>query len=227
MAQFLDSIPAVKDIFLDVDAIELGENFERKIRQTLSKSTHCFVLMGPEWAGTQNTEGRSRLFDPEDFVRQESRLALESGAKTIPILLDGATMPKATDLPEDLKSLPKINAFMLRTSHFDEDMDDLLDAVIGGKKGRGSRWRRGKLTALGIVGRLLGGLAAAAVIVFAAAVANDVVSQGACSLTCRVQETFGFASQSAALGPMLSLIAMVFVAGALVPFLPRLLSRKR
>ena len=64
------------------------------------------------------------------------------GAEMVPILLDEAIMPAPNDLPEDLRKLSKINAFALRTSHFDEDMDDLLDALIGNKKGRGSRWRR-------------------------------------------------------------------------------------
>ena len=54
MAQFLDAIPAVAEVFLDVDGISPGENFERRIQQTLAQVSHVFVLgQQGAWLGVQ------------------------------------------------------------------------------------------------------------------------------------------------------------------------------
>jgi hypothetical protein len=45
------------------------------------------------------------LDDPNDFVRIEIAAALQRNIPVIPILLEGATIPKAAELPEDLKEL--------------------------------------------------------------------------------------------------------------------------
>ena len=74
------------------------------------------------------------------MVRREVRLALAGQVRLVPLLLDDTRMPRATELPPDLKALSSVNAFSLRTAHFDEDMDALLDALLGNKQGRGSRW---------------------------------------------------------------------------------------
>ena len=62
MAQFLDGIPAIEEVFLDVDSIGVGENFERKIQDTLAKVSHVFVLMGSAMAGTGRGIGPSTHF---------------------------------------------------------------------------------------------------------------------------------------------------------------------
>lgn len=50
-------------------------------------------------------------------------------------------MLRPVDMPAELKALSSINAFSLRTAHFDEDMDDLLDvAVFMVGAGLANRW---------------------------------------------------------------------------------------
>lgn len=223
MAQFLDGVHGIDEVFLDVDGIAPGDDFADKIRDTLEKTTCCFVLIGPRWSGRSEEGGEPRLFSPDDFVRLECQLALASGKRVVPVLLDGTSPPKASELPRALKRLQRLNAFELRTSRFDEDMDDLLDVLFGRKRVRGSRWRHRGLTPLGIVARMAAGLAAAATLVFVVAVANGLISS--CNLACRMQHVFGL-DDTRAYGSMLSVIALVLLAGALLPFLSKLTSRR-
>ena len=227
MAQFLDGIGAVDEVFLDVDDIGIGENFETEIERTLGRASHVFLLIGPGWAGLPANPGRPRLFDADDVVRRETALALRGKARLVPILVDEARMPSAIELPDDLKGLPKINAFSLRTSHFDEDMDDLLDVLLGKHAGRGSRWRLAPLRLSGIALRALAGLAAGAVLLVGLGVANRSLDHGCYDLTCTIRQGLGLASDDDALG-LLWLIALgVLALAALVPFVWRWLRQRR
>lgn len=227
MAQFLDAIPAVDGVFLDVDGIEPGENFEHKIQDTLAKVSHVFLLIGPQWAGPVGAGGKTRLFDDDDMVRRETRLALASRAKVVPLLLDDARMPRPADLPADLKALPSINAFSLRTAHFDEDMDDLLDVLLGRKQGRGSRWREAPLTPAGVAWRVAAGLAGGAALMIGAGLANRWAGSACYDLACTLQQAFGIADPADALGLLWVIGIAVLGAGAAAPFVPRWLRRRR
>lgn len=229
MKTFLDPIPRIDEVFLDFDEIGVGEDFEQAIQSSLAKSSHCLVLIGKDYLGASTgPEGTARIFDPQDFVRREAALALNSEARVIPVLVDGAPMPGGDDLPEELKQLPKLNAFQLRTSHFNADMDDLLDVVFGEKKGRGSRWRRPKLTFAGALLRASLGLAGGAAALVATGILSDIMAQsgGGCgSLACRMQQVFGFERQEDALGAVMLFAAMVLGLSAFAPFLARILRK--
>ncbi len=222
MAQFLDGIPAVDEVFLDVDGIAPGENFERKIQDTLAEVSHAFVLIGPQWAGPVGASGKTRLFDDEDMVRREVRLTLASKALLVPILLDDTRMPRPAELPPELKSLSSINAFSLRTAHFDEDMDDLLDALLGtkpgGRQGRGSRWRQAPLTWAGAAWRLAAGLAAGVALMVGAGLANRWADNGCYDLVCTLQASFGIGDAADALGLLWTIGIAVLALGAAAPF---------
>jgi TIR domain len=226
MAQFLDGTPAIDEVFLDVDNIGVGENFEQAIQATLDKVSHVFVLIGPQWQGPAGTPGRARIFDADDMVRQETRIALLSKATVVPILIDEARMPRAGELPDELRGLPKINAFALRTAHFDEDMDNLLDVLLGQRRGRGSRWRLAPLTPTGIALRALGGLLLGGVVLLSLGLANRYLGDDCYDLTCTLKKYFDIVSDADALGLVSVLALGVLVIGAVVPFLPRWLRRR-
>ena len=54
--------------------------------------------------------GRRRLDDPADFVVLELKEALERDVHVVPVLLDGATMPRPDELPSALRPLSRRNA---------------------------------------------------------------------------------------------------------------------
>ena len=227
MAQFLDAIPAVAEVFLDVDGISPGENFESRIQHTLAQVSHVFVLIGPQWAGPVGAGGKTRLFDDDDMVRREVRLALASQVRLVPLLLDDTRMPRPAELPPDLQALSSINAFSLRTAHFDEDMDDLLDVVLGNKQGRGSRWRQAPLTLAGAAWRVAAGLVAGAAVMLGAGLANRWADNGCYDLACTLQASFGIADPADALGLLWIVGIAVLGAGAAAPFVLRLWRGRR
>jgi len=227
MAQFLDAIPAVDAVFLDLDGIAPGENFETKIQDTLTQVSHVFLLIGTQWGGAIGPSGRMRIFDDDDMVRRETRLALASKAKVVPILLDEARMPHPGDIPADVRALPSINAFALRTAHFDHDMDELLDALLGHKQGRGSRWREAPLTVAGVAWRAAVGMLGSVALMIGLGLANRLADNGCYDLVCTVKAVFGLSDTEDALALLwLAGIAMLGL-GALAPFVPRWLRRRR
>jgi hypothetical protein len=62
-------------------------------------------LIGDQWLTVTDEQGRRRLDDPDDFVRLELEAALTRQVRVIPILIDGARMPHAGDLPDSLAKL--------------------------------------------------------------------------------------------------------------------------
>jgi hypothetical protein len=64
-----------------------------------------------------------------DVVRNEITTALDSNIRIIPILLQGATIPKAKDLPGALMSLANRNSEEVRDTDFDLDIVHLIEKI--------------------------------------------------------------------------------------------------
>ena len=73
--------------------------------------------------------GRRRLDDPDDFVRLEIEAALARNVRIIPILVDGANMPRADELPAGLSGLVRRQALELSPSRFEYDTSRLLKVL--------------------------------------------------------------------------------------------------
>lgn len=96
-------------IFRDIGGIVPGEDFKQKSEEIATRAAAVIVLIGPGWLSTQ-AEGQPRLHDPNDLVAMEIKAALDSGHVIVPVLVQGATMPREDDLPEALKALSRRNA---------------------------------------------------------------------------------------------------------------------
>ncbi|MFL6802758.1 MAG: toll/interleukin-1 receptor domain-containing protein [Xanthobacteraceae bacterium] len=126
--RLLEHLPNQR-VFRDVLGIESGADFVTKLEAALDQCGVLLVLIGKRWAGSDPT-GTSRLQNARDWVRIEVQTALRRGIKVIPVLLDGATMPAEASLPEELRSLVRLQAVDLRTSRLDADVWDLVGAVM-------------------------------------------------------------------------------------------------
>jgi hypothetical protein len=73
--------------------------------------------------------GRRRLDNPKDIVRIEISTALNHNIRVIPVLVDGAAMPRPNDLPDDLKPLLRRNALEISHDRFRADSERLIGAV--------------------------------------------------------------------------------------------------
>src|SRR5262245_27639712 len=105
-------------LFMDVDSIPLGSNFVKILRERVARCDVLLAIIGPKWIDARDEEGNRRLDDPNDFVRVEIGAALQRGIPVIPILLDGAKIPKPEQLPDDLKELSLRNGLYIRHTSF-------------------------------------------------------------------------------------------------------------
>ncbi|MGH8728734.1 MAG: CHASE2 domain-containing protein [Burkholderiales bacterium] len=154
-----------ENIFIDVDKIAPGAQFARVIEEKLS-SCDCFLaIMGKTWASCTDSQGRRRLDSPDDFVRREIAAALRRDKLAkYPILVDGAAMPKAEELPEDIRGITQLNAFEIRNARYFDDAGLLIERLAGAEQRslweilsrvRGGRAARYWAAAIGVVVFLL------------------------------------------------------------------------
>src|SRR5579885_1189503 len=114
-------------IFKDVDSIPVGADFHSYIDGVIARSAVALVIIGPQWTDAQDAAGRKRLFDPADVVRQEVEAALRRGVVVIPVLVEGAIMPGAGQVPPSLADLTGRNGVQIRYDpDFDGDMRRLV-----------------------------------------------------------------------------------------------------
>ncbi|HEX4409249.1 MAG TPA: SUMF1/EgtB/PvdO family nonheme iron enzyme [Xanthobacteraceae bacterium] len=117
-------------LFMDVDAIPLGMNFIKVLRDEVSKCDVLLAIIGPNWSAIRDKEGKRRLDDKNDFVRIEVGTALTRDIPVIPVLLDGAELPKPEELPPDLEELAVRNGIFVRHASFHGDMDRLIAGLL-------------------------------------------------------------------------------------------------
>jgi len=97
---------ANRPVFLDL-GIAAGDDYRAAIRKGLSNSRVSLILVGPRWLEAE-TDRNPRIWDPNDLVRFEVASALELRLRVIPVLVDGAEMPNASQLRMTSKPLPTV-----------------------------------------------------------------------------------------------------------------------
>jgi hypothetical protein len=117
-------------VFKDVHSIGLGDPFAQMITAAVESCDVLLALIGNQWLTIANPDGRRRLDNPDDFVRLEIEAALTRNVRIIPVLVDGAQMPRASDLPPTLAALAGRQALELSPNRFDHDMTRLLSALL-------------------------------------------------------------------------------------------------
>lgn len=116
-------------LFIDVDDIPLGRNFVKLLGEEVAKCDVLLAVIGHDWLDARDENGTRRLNDPNDFVRIEVATALQRDIPVIPILLEGTRVPKADELPVDLKELPLRNGLGVHHASFHADMTKLIQEL--------------------------------------------------------------------------------------------------
>lgn len=96
-------------VFRDVGGISPGEDFKHKIEESMESAGALIVLIGPNWLASQ-AGGKPRLHEPDDQVADEIKAAFDRKRVIVPVLVEGASMPREEDLPDALKELTRRNA---------------------------------------------------------------------------------------------------------------------
>ena len=121
-----------QQVFMDLDSIRPGVDFRKVISEAVGSCDAVIALIGKRWLTVEDDAGKRRLDHPEDYVRLEVAAALRrEDILVIPALVNGASMPKAEELPDDLRELAYRNALELRDSSFSYDVGRLIDTLRG------------------------------------------------------------------------------------------------
>lgn len=118
------------NIFFDQSGIESGTEFPEVIGRAIKSAEVLLVVIGPEWLSESN---QRRLFEEEDFVRQEialglARLAESENILVIPVLVGDAKMPQEANLPVVLRPLSKRQAH--RLNGLGDAYSDQVDTLV-------------------------------------------------------------------------------------------------
>jgi hypothetical protein len=116
------------NVFMDVDSVPYGHDFVDAMLDAVRAADLVLAVIGPNWLGAESPASR-RIDDPQDNVRLELAAALRLGKRIVPVLVGGAEMPRAADLPASLAALARRNAFSLRHATFHDDLRRLLDTI--------------------------------------------------------------------------------------------------
>ncbi len=118
-------------VFMDVEAIQPGQNFSQTIDQTIADCSAVLVIIGPRWQEILRNRDKEHL---PDYVVHEIESALTRKITVIPVLVGGANIAELDGLPQGLAELPLHEAAEIRDATFKEDCARLA-AAIGASTG--------------------------------------------------------------------------------------------
>src|SRR6185295_15707488 len=113
-------------IFMDVDNIPVGRDFEEYLKSQVAACDAMLAVIGPNWLAAKDETGKRRLDNPDDFIVIEIGTALTRDIPVVPVLVDGARMPRASELPVSLKLLARRQAIQVRHTNFSSDAEALV-----------------------------------------------------------------------------------------------------
>ena len=111
-------------VFMDTETIQPGADFTVELSREIESSDVLIAVIGKQWL-------QRRLRDPGDYVRLEIQAALDRKLRVIPVLVQGAHLPTASQLPEDIRELRHRNALEISSSRWRHDVDKLIAALQG------------------------------------------------------------------------------------------------
>lgn len=141
-------------VYMDVDNIPFGTDFREHIDKALTAADVVVAIIGPKWLGP-NRGRKPRIFDDLDPVRIEIETAFRHGIEVVPILVDGAKMPKPEELPDNIGQLAYRNAAIVDGGRdFHQHMDRLIrsmNALLSARSTTSRNWRWPVGLAAGVV----------------------------------------------------------------------------
>lgn len=118
-----------RSIFMDIDNIPFGADFREHIQNAIVQNDLLLAVVGPQWVG-QSEGGRRRIGEELDLVRIEVETAMKQGIPVVPVLVNGATMPRPEELPEALRDFSFRNAATVDSGRdFHQHLDRLIRSL--------------------------------------------------------------------------------------------------
>ncbi|MEM9548729.1 MAG: FISUMP domain-containing protein, partial [Bacteroidota bacterium] len=127
LASDLDRIFGNRFSFQDIDDIQSGDLWIDKLIDAGLNAQVILVIIGESWLVKRNN--KVRLFDEGDWVRRELLAAIEAKKIIIPVLIDGARLPKKNQIPPELHPLLRHQAFPIRKARWKHDIVPLIQDI--------------------------------------------------------------------------------------------------
>jgi hypothetical protein len=128
LCDYLKEVFGPDSLFIDSD-MPIGVKFNDHLHDQLNECGAFLAIIGRNWLNACDQHGHRRLDDADDWVRVEIASALARGIKVVPVIIDDGVLPKPSDLPSDLKSLPEFQAFRVQNNQFERDSAALADKL--------------------------------------------------------------------------------------------------
>lgn len=118
-------------ILKDIDSLPPGHVVTDHLNQALSQCRVMLVIIGRTWLTLTGENGTRHLDNPNDVVRCEIESALRNKKiLLVPVLVQGASMPRDSQLPESLRLLSRHNATKIgHDSQFYTDINRLAVCI--------------------------------------------------------------------------------------------------
>jgi hypothetical protein len=155
-----DVVADVADVAADIAAIDGSTDLRAAISRAVDECDVLLALIGPRWPDGGN--GRRHLEEPADLVVAEIAAGLDRGVRVVPVLLDGAVLPRIDQLPLPLARLASQQVARIAPGTFDADADRLAAAL----RARPRRSRRSRNVLFGATLGFAVAVVVAAVVVF-------------------------------------------------------------
>jgi hypothetical protein len=109
---------------MDLDRVAHGEDLVKTIEKAIESSDFLVVIIGKQWL--------SDLENLDDHVRLELAVVFKRNirAGVIPMLAEGASMPRYDELPDDLKVLALLDALQVSDASFEADYRRLGSSLV-------------------------------------------------------------------------------------------------
>ena len=120
-----------KNVFQNVAAIPVGQDFTQVIDRQLDDCEAVLAVIGPGWLTAATGTDTPRLQEPDDYVRLELDRALRRGIPVVPVLVGGARLPAADELPRELTELVRRQSVNLRDETWRADVRGLVQSLRG------------------------------------------------------------------------------------------------
>lgn len=117
-----------ENVFIDTAGISAGQDFVSAIEDAVLASDVMLAVIGPGWLAIDEG-GSSRIWQEDDFVRQEILLARSLDVPLLPVLVNHGRMPGQDDLPEEMAGLTRVNAVNLDDARWEETFRSLVAAM--------------------------------------------------------------------------------------------------
>jgi hypothetical protein len=116
-------------VLMDVD---LGARayFREAIASAIERCDVVLAVIGPRWLSISDANGKRRLDDARDFVHMEIALALHLERPIVPVLVQRARLPGATELPAELSALARRKAVKLDDARWHYDVSRLIQSLV-------------------------------------------------------------------------------------------------